>query len=121
MQAAALPQTDPVCRRVHQIWSKSRLHEDGGRWVPIVLANGTHVETGKRIITAPVKIEPSVFEDTYDFYRLAPAPIRASTAVLNSARFTVVSPPGRLVRDGDKNRTHHRRRLFREWRHGDSL
>jgi hypothetical protein len=84
-----------------QIWSKSRLHEDGGRWVPIVLANGTHVESGKRIITAPVKIDPSVFEDTYDFYKLAPAPIRASTAVLNSARFTVVSPPGRLV-DGDK-------------------
>ena len=83
-----------------KIWSKSRLHEDGDRWVPIVLANGTHVESGKRIITAPVQIEPSVFEDTYDFYKLAPAPIRASTAVLNSARFTVVSPPGRLVRDG---------------------
>lgn len=83
-----------------RIWSKSRLHEGGDRWVPIVLANGTHVETGKRIITAPVQIDTSVFEDTYDFYRLAPAPIRASTAVLNSARFTVVSPPGRLVRDG---------------------
>jgi len=83
-----------------RIWSKSRLHEGGDRWVPIVLANGTHVETGKRIITAPVQIEASVFEDTYDFYKLAPAPIRASTAVLNSARFTVVSPPGRLVRDG---------------------
>jgi hypothetical protein len=83
-----------------QIWNNSRLHEDGGRWVPIVLANGTHVETGKRIITAPVQIEAAVFEDTYDFYKLAPAPIRASTAVLNSARFTVVSPPGRLVRDG---------------------
>ena len=84
-----------------QIWKGSRLDDDRGRWVPIVLANGTHVETGKRIITAPVEIDTSVFEDTYDFFKLAPAPIRASTAVLNSARFTVVSPPGRLVRDGE--------------------
>ena len=83
-----------------RIWSNSRLHEASDRWVPIVLANGTHVETGKRIITAPVQIDASVFEDAYDFYKLAPAPIRASTAVLNSARFTVVSPPGRLVQDG---------------------
>ncbi|WP_163162795.1 patatin-like phospholipase family protein [Bradyrhizobium uaiense] len=79
------------------IWSKSRLQQDDGRWVPIVLANGTYVETGKRIVTAPIRIETDAFEDTHDFYTLAPAPIRASTAVLNSARFTIVSPPGRLV------------------------
>ncbi|MGF6312826.1 putative small integral membrane protein [Bradyrhizobium sp. i1.8.4] len=79
------------------IWGKSRLRRDDGRWVPIVLANGTYVETGKRIITAPIRVETDAFEDTYDFYDLAPAPIRASTAVLNSARFTIVSPPGRMV------------------------
>ncbi|MGY4475428.1 patatin-like phospholipase family protein [Bradyrhizobium sp. USDA 3364] len=78
------------------IWSKSRLRRADGRWVPIVLANGTYVENGKRIITAPIRVETDAFEDTYDFYKLAPAPIRASTAVLNSARFTIVSPPGRL-------------------------
>ncbi|WP_210180963.1 patatin-like phospholipase family protein [Bradyrhizobium valentinum] len=92
------PKSTRLADEYTQIWSKSRLHEDSGRWVPIVLANGTHVETGKRIITAPVRIDTSVFEDTYDFYQLAPAQIRASTAVLNSARFTVVSPPGRLMR-----------------------
>jgi len=41
-----------------------------------------------------------VFEDAYDFYDLNPKAIRTSTAVLNSARFTVVSPPGRLMKDG---------------------
>jgi len=83
-----------------RLWANSKLNKETGRWVPLVLANGTHVETGKRIITAPVAIESSVFEDSYDFYALNPGAIRTSTAVLNSARFTLVSPPGRLMRDG---------------------
>ena len=62
-----------------KIWSDSRLRNDAGRWVPIVLANGTSVETGKRIITAPIQIRSDVFEDALDFYDLAPKAIRAST------------------------------------------
>jgi hypothetical protein len=84
------------------LWKRTKLHDPAARWVPIVLANGTHVETGKRIISAPVKIDSTVFEDTYDFYNLNPKAIRASTAVLNSARFTVVSPPGRLMMKNGK-------------------
>ena len=82
------------------LWAKAMLNNPNGRWVPLVLANGTSVETGKRIIAAPVVIDGDVFEDAYDFYALNPAPVRASTAVLNSARFTLVSPPGRLMKDG---------------------
>jgi hypothetical protein len=81
------------------LWTNSLRKNADGRWVPIVLANGTHVETGKRIITAPVKVDSEVFEDAYDFYSLNPA-VRASTAVLNSARFTLVSPPGRMRING---------------------
>jgi len=77
------------------LWSKSLRSDSDARWVPLVFANGTHVETGKRIITAPVKVDSEVFEDAYDFFSLNP-PVRASTAVLNSARFTLVSPPGRM-------------------------
>src|SRR5579871_248820 len=84
----------------NSLWANSMLNNPGGRWVPIVLANGTHVETGKRIITAPVTVDSEVFEDAYDFYALNPSPVRASTAVLNSARFTLVSPPGRLMKEG---------------------
>ncbi|HEX6376054.1 MAG TPA: hypothetical protein VFZ91_10080 [Allosphingosinicella sp.] len=70
------------------------------RWVPIALVNGTHVESGKRMITAPVKISSDVFEDSYDFYDSVQGPIRASTAVLNSARFPIVSPAGTLLNHG---------------------
>lgn len=69
-------------------------------WVPVVLVNGTHVETGKRILTAPVRITPDVFEDSYDFFDMRQARIRASTAVLNSARFPLVSPAGTIGRRG---------------------
>ena len=83
-----------------RLWADKLKSSSTGRWVPIVLANGTHVETGKRIITAPVKIDSAIFEDAHDFYDLNQAPVRASTAVLNSARFTLVSPAGRMMRDG---------------------
>jgi len=103
--AASVPScsSPPCSERFAQdflrIWQGSRLRTSDGRWVPIVLANGTSVETGKRIITAPIRIEPDAFEDALDFYALAPGPIRASTAVLNSARFTLVSPPGRMMNE----------------------
>ena len=98
--------SSPPCRNADRfgedflrIWQDSRLRTDSGRWVPIVLANGTSVETGKRIITAPIRVESDAFEDAIDFYKLAPLAIRASTAVLNSARFTLVSPPGRMMNE----------------------
>jgi hypothetical protein len=67
---------------------------------PALLLNGTHVETGKRIITSNIDIagNPEVFLDAYDFYRLisAKSHIRSSTAAHNSARFTYVSPASTL-------------------------
>jgi len=89
---------DRLSQEFTGLWANSMLqHKADGRWVPIVLANGTNVETGKRIITAPVMIESSIFEDAYDFYDLNSRQVRGSTAVLNSARFTLVSPAGRMV------------------------
>ena len=69
-----------------------------GEWIPIVLANGTHVGSGKRIITAPVAVTTDVFEDSYDFFDLVSGGIRASTAAHNSARFPIISPAGNLAR-----------------------
>lgn len=64
-------------------------------WLPLLLINGTYEETGRRIITAPVHIDPTVFLDADDFYlRNAWRAIPASTAAHNSARFTYVSPAG---------------------------
>jgi hypothetical protein len=69
-------------------------------WRPILLLNGTHEETGKRIIVGHVKIERDVFLDSLDELHVLGKDVRASTAAHNSARFTYVSPAGNL---GDKN------------------
>jgi hypothetical protein len=73
----------------------------GSNFLPALFLNGTHVETGKRVITSNVDIaaSPTVFRDVHDFYRLVPAgsEIRPSTAAHNSARFTYVSPAGTLA------------------------
>jgi hypothetical protein len=70
-----------------------------GRHLPALLLNGTHVETGKRVLTSHIDVgaRPDTFLNTYDFYRLSPdKDIRPSTAAHNSARFTFVSPASRL-------------------------
>jgi hypothetical protein len=79
------------------IWRDLLAGAQPSRWTPLVFSNGTHVQTGKRIITAPVKIGPDAFEDAVDFFDAFGRPVRASTAVLNSARFPVVSPAGRIT------------------------
>jgi hypothetical protein len=73
--------------------------------VPALFLNGTHVETGKRIITANVKFEGAAFPDAYDFFALVPRDVLPSTAAHNSARFPYVSPAGTLRADGE-NRGH---------------
>ena len=94
-------------------WSASRFPDDTWRdhgfralwtesaYVPTLLLNSTHVETGKRIIASNLDIAASaaVFRDAYDLYALLPpgAEIRASTAAHTSARFTYVSPAGTLA------------------------
>ena len=75
--------------------AKTRTYE-AKPWIPMVFANGTHVQSGKRIITAPVTIAPAHFDDAIDFFEVFGYPIRTSTAILNSARFPIVSPAGRI-------------------------
>jgi hypothetical protein len=60
---------------------------------PILLLNGTHAQTGRRILTSNVDTEGK-FVDAYDFFAEFPEPIHASTAVHNSARFSYISPAG---------------------------
>lgn len=84
-------------------WAGRRLGRLAARadaWIPVLLLNGTHVESGKRIITATVRVDGSAFPDAYDFFALNPGDVRPSTAALNSARFPYVSPAGTLVREG---------------------
>jgi hypothetical protein len=65
-------------------------------WRPALLLNATHQETGRRIIESPVAVEKDIFTDAYDAIDLFSSDTRMSTAVMDSARFLYVSPPGRL-------------------------
>ncbi len=71
------------------------------RWMPALFLNSTWVETGKRLIASNVRLTPDDFidaEDAREFY--AKHPLRLSTAVHLSARFTYISPAGTLTKDG---------------------
>jgi Patatin-like phospholipase len=67
-------------------------------WIPVLFLNGTHQETGKRVITSQVRIDQESFFDAFDFFDLVRRDVSLSTAVLNSARFPFVSPAGALTR-----------------------
>jgi WD40 repeat protein len=74
--------------------------ESSGRWLPILLLNGTSVTTGRRIVTTDVVED---FIDASDFYVLSGQSqkgqnrdISLSTAVTMSARFPIISPHGNI-------------------------
>jgi hypothetical protein len=69
--------------------------------VPSLILNGTHVETGRRILTSnlvPTRTEGESpeFYDAYHMHDILNADLPLSTAAHNSARFTYVSPAGSL-------------------------
>jgi hypothetical protein len=66
-------------------------------WRPALLLNATHQETGRRLIASNLKIEKDIFLDSFDELQLLNSDLRASTVAHNSARFTYVSPAGKLV------------------------
>ncbi|MGJ5178784.1 hypothetical protein ACQR16_27840 [Bradyrhizobium oligotrophicum] len=75
-------------------------------WRPALFLNATHQETGRRIITSNLMIEKDTFLDSFDELSVLASDIRASTAAHNSARFTYVSPAGKLlVRTGQGKAT----------------
>jgi hypothetical protein len=71
------------------LWADSPPHA-----VPPLFLNSTVVETGQRLIAAPVAITEPAFSSALDSYRTVGPEVPLSTAVHNSARFTYVSPAG---------------------------
>ncbi len=63
-------------------------------WRPALFLNGTHVESGKRVVTSPLAVTMRHFDDAFDFFALHGREIRLSTAALNAARFPYVTPAG---------------------------
>ncbi len=85
----------------------------GERWTPLLILNGTSVDTGQRIITTNLwpsftprtgtpRLAPPrpIFTHANDFYDLVSGDrdVALSTAASNSARFPVISPPGTIHR-----------------------
>jgi hypothetical protein len=80
-------------------------------WRPLLVFNGTSVATGRRVLTSHIATSDeskALFADAYDVFRLidhdddvspnksgAPT-ISLATAVTNSGRFPILTPPGEL-------------------------
>ena len=100
---AGLRWNDPSKQEARIIWPIRSSASSRGRqnlqahWRPALLLNATHQETGRRIIASNLKIEKDTFLDSFDAFDLLGSDMRASTAAHNSARFTYVSPAGKLL------------------------
>jgi hypothetical protein len=74
--------------------------------VPALLLNGTHVQTGRRILASPFAWTGEELPDTEDLLALIGADVPLATAAHNSARFPYVSPAGRLRTVDGQDRGH---------------
>jgi hypothetical protein len=64
--------------------------------LPALILNGTHVQTGRRVIATPFSWTSADIPDAYDQHLLLGADVPLATAMHNSARFSYVSPAGHL-------------------------
>jgi hypothetical protein len=64
--------------------------------LPALLLNGTHVETGRRLIASPFSWTSADIPDAYDLHLVLGADLPLATTMHNSARFPYVSPAGHL-------------------------
>jgi hypothetical protein len=72
-------------------------HAAAGDAAPMLLLNTTHVQTGRRYVTAPFP-DDTIFLDSRNLIRVLNADMPLASAVHNSARFAYVSPAGRIDR-----------------------
>ena len=74
--------------------------------VPALVLNGTHVQTGRRIVATPFSWTTADIPDAYDLLGILGADLPMKTAMHNSARFTYMSPAGRLRTPAAEDRGH---------------
>jgi hypothetical protein len=89
---------DNLARPYLSMWGESGA--DGGKWTgPALLLNGTHMESGKRVITSNIRIGAEAFPDAIDLYDVIATDVPRSTAANLSARFPYVQPGATLYFD----------------------
>jgi hypothetical protein len=76
------------------------LWEGDAAAIPSLVLNGTHVETGRRIVTTNLRWMAAELDDAYDLHQTLGADLPLKTAAHNSARFTYISPAGSMAREG---------------------
>lgn len=96
--AAALPRgaPNPLESGLRELWRHSR--------APVLLLNTTHVETGERVVLAPVSGVPDIPPERLRFFfdefpRAGDVPLK--TAACLAARFPYVTPPGWVEKRAD--------------------
>jgi hypothetical protein len=94
-------QGDRMAEPFAALWS-----EDTGSQLPLLFLNSTTVESGRRAIVAPVKLDERNFHDAMDVVDEIGKPIPLSTAAHLSARFTYLSPAGTVVDETGKTKIH---------------
>jgi len=87
---------DRMAQPFADLWS-----DDHGSQLPLLFLNSTVVESGRRAIVAPVKVDDRNFRDAMDAVDVVQYPMPLSTAAHLSARFTYVSPAATVV-DGHR-------------------
>ena len=85
-------QGDRMMQPFAELWSA-----DNGYELPLLFLNSTVVESGRRAIVAPVKVDDRNFRDALDAVDAIQQPMPLSTAAHLSARFTYLSPAGSVV------------------------
>jgi hypothetical protein len=101
---------DPAKGRFDRAFLESWYEPAGGirPGLPLLFQNGAEVGSGRRIITAPVALDPRlpprrgdmagpVFAAATDHLALSGRDVRLSTSVTNSARFPYVTPAGEVT------------------------
>ena len=74
--------------------------------VPALLLNGTHVQTGRRLLASPFRWTSQDLPETDDLLEVLGADVPLATAAHNSTRFSYVSPAGRLRTAEGQDRGH---------------
>ncbi|MEO8678656.1 MAG: hypothetical protein ABI665_06405 [Vicinamibacterales bacterium] len=86
------------------------LRPAGSRTVPLLFLNGTSVDSGRRIVAAPVlwsPLDPTTSgPDLADLHTLIRADVSVAAAVHNTARFPYISAAGRLRAASGADRGH---------------
>jgi hypothetical protein len=82
---------DGFARPFLQHWTRAE------GWRPVLLLNGTHVESGKRLITTDLQLGGTKVRDSWDLHQIMHRDIDTAMAALNAARFPGVVAAGTVT------------------------